>query len=456
MENGEKYIQKVGMKEGRVSRTQYLFFQVYNNTKRCCWSISIPRECIALSRILLECPYSYFLPLLSCFQCIITVTVCHIFSAALSHLPYYKLFLPFTYFLTIHSPEKYIYIFGLLFSWVLFVLSIPMLYHLLFYHLPQPLEVWVTPRYSRIGELMANMENSANEFDSEKGSHNYYMEHNQKKMLNKTISRRNERCPAEDYCTENETFLNVDEYEANNFGSTNLIRVKQGVFHRAIATWNLRITFFSLSLAIFFAFSALIFPFGLNLRRVIFNDIGTSSGTLYYFANALLSISPSNLFAFFTFIHALLISIYVFIYRRPVISRLSRILKMSCSAIMVIIILIRSISTFILSHYYMNKFRSGRLFNDNYPNLNSFLADFNIKMRANHSFYIRMALASSSQYLFLFVTMVFISSYSLDIHQLHLSSINAFKSTEESESYSLIKRGGDFVSNNDEKDGILY
>ncbi|KAH8585049.1 uncharacterized protein ELE39_001000 [Cryptosporidium sp. chipmunk genotype I] len=456
MENGEKYIQKVGMKEGRVSRTQYLFFQVYNNTKRCCWSISIPRECIGLSRILLEYPYSYFLPLLSCFQCIMTIIVCHIFSAVLSHLPYYKLFLPFTYFLTIHSPEKYIYMFGMLFSWVLFVLSIPMLYHLLFYHLPQPLEVWVTPRYSRIGELMADREDSNNGLNSEKGSHNYNIEDNQKRTLNTTSNRRNERCPAEDYCAESEAFLDVDEYETGKLGSVNLIRVKQGVFHRAIATWTLRITFFSLSFAIFFAFSALIFPFGLNLRRVIFNDVGASSGILYYIFNALLSISPSNLFVFFTFIHALLISIYVFVYRRPVISRLSRILKMSCSALMVLIILVRSISTFIISHYYMNKFRSGRLFNDNYPNLNSFLADFNIKMKANHSFYIRMALASSSQYLFLFVTMVFISSYSLDIHQLHLSSINAFKSTEESESYSLIKRGGDFVSNNDEKDSILY
>lgn len=453
MENGEKCIQKVGMKEGRVSRTQYLFFQVYNNTKRCCWSISIPRECIGLSRILLEYPYSYFLPLLSSFQCILTITICHIFSAALSHLPYYKLFLPFTYFLTIHSPEKYIYMFGLLFSWTLFVSSIPMLYHLLFYHLPQPLEVWVTPRYSRICELMANKEDVTNVLDSDKKTNNHYSEEN-KKSLNKII-RRNERCPAEDYCPESETVLDIDEYETNDLGSVNLIRVKQGVFHRAIATWTLRITFFSLSFAVFFAFLALIFPFGLNLRRVIFYEVGASSG-IYYLFNALLNISPSNLFVFFSFIHALLISIYVFVYKRPVISRLSRLLKIGCSVFMVIIILIRSIFTFIFSHYYMNKFRSGRLFNDNYPNLNSFLADFIIKMKANHSFYIRMALSSSSQYLFLFVIMVFISSYSLDVHQLHLSSINAFKSTEESESYSLIKRGEDFVSNNDEKDSVLY
>ncbi|OII70827.1 uncharacterized protein cubi_00972 [Cryptosporidium ubiquitum] len=454
MENGEKYIQKVGMNEGRVSRTQYLFFQVYNNTKRCCWSISIPRECIGLSRILLEYPYSYFLPLFSCFQCILTIIICHLFSAALSHLPYYKLFLPFTYFLTIHSPEKYIYMFGLLSSWILFVLSVPMLYHLLFYHLPQPLEVWVTPQYSRIGDFMANREDGNNIFDSEKGNHNYYFEGNQKNT-NK-INRRNERCLAEEYCTESETMLDIDEYETNNLSSPNLIRVKQGVFHRAIATWTLRITFFSLSFAVFFAFLALIFPFGLNLRRIIFSEVGASSGILYYLFNALLSISPSNLFIFFSFIHALLISIYVFVYRRPVISRLSRLLKIGCSAFMVIIILIRSISTFIISHCYMNKFRSGRLFNDNYPNLNSFLADFIIKMKANHSFYIRMAFSSSSQYLFLFVIMVFISSYSLDIHQLHLSSINAFKSTEDSGSYSLIKRGEDFVSNNDEKESILY
>ncbi|KAJ1606211.1 transmembrane domain-containing protein [Cryptosporidium canis] len=453
MENGEKYMQKVGMKEGRVSRTQYLFFQVYNNTKKCCWSISVPRECIGLSRILLEYPYSYFLPLLSCFQCIVTIIVCHIFSASLSHLPYYKLFLPFTYFLTIHSPEKYIYMFGLLLSWVLFALSIPMLYHLLFYHLPQPLEVWVTPRYSKIGELIASRGDSVNGLDTEIGSPNGQFEESQ--QTSNTINRRNERCPAEEYCTEKEAVINA-EYEASDLNSANLIRVKQGVFHRAIATWTLRVIFISLSLAVFFAFSALIFPFGLNLRRVIFNDAGASSGILYLLFNALLNISPSNLFVFFSFIHVLLISIYVFTYKRPVISRLSRLLKMGCSIVMVLIILTRSISTFILSHYYMNKFRSGRLFNDNYPNLNSFLADFNIKMKANHSFYVRMALASSSQYLFLFTAMVFISSYSLDIHQLHLSSINAFKSTEDSESYSLIKRGVDIVSNQDEKESILY
>ncbi|KAJ1609183.1 transmembrane domain-containing protein [Cryptosporidium canis] len=453
MENGEKYMQKVGMKEGRVSRTQYLFFQVYNNTKKCCWSISVPRECIGLSRILLEYPYSYFLPLLSCFQCMVTIIVCHIFSVSLSHLPYYKLFLPFTYFLTIHSPEKYIYMFGLLLSWVLFTLSIPMLYHLLFYHLPQPLEVWVTPRYSKIGELIASRGDSVNGLDTEIGSPNCQLEESQ--QTSNTINRRNERCPAEEYCTEKEAVINA-EYEANDLNSANLIRVKQGVFHRAIATWTLRVIFISLSLAVFFAFSALIFPFGLNLRRVIFNDAGASSGILYLLFNALLNISPSNLFVFFSFIHVLLISIYVFTYKRPVISRLSRLLKMGCSIVMVLIILTRSISTFILSHYYMNKFRSGRLFNDNYPNLNSFLADFNIKMKANHSFYVRMALASSSQYLFLFTAMVFISSYSLDIHQLHLSSINAFKSTEDSESYSLIRRGVDIVSNQDEKESFLY
>lgn len=443
------------MKEGRVSRTQYLFFQVYNNTKRCCWSISVPRECIGLSRILLEYPYSYFLPLLSCFQCMITIIICHIVSASLSHLPYYKLFLPFTYFLTIHSPEKYIYMFGLLLSWILFALSIPMLYHLLFYHLPQPLEVWVTPRYSRMGELVVSRGNSVSGLNAEGGDPGCQLDENQ--QIPSKINRRNERCPAEDYCMESEAVLDVaDEYETNNLNPASLIRVKQGVFHRAIATWTLRATFFSLSFAVFFAFSALIFPFGLNLKRVIFNETGASSGIIYLLFNALLNISPSNLFVFFSFTHALLISIYVFVYRRPVVSRLSRLLKVGCSTLMVLIILVRSISTFVLSHYYMNKFRSGRLFNDNYPNLNSFLADFNIKMKANHSFYIRMALASSSQYLFLFIIMVFISSYSLDIHQLHLSSINAFKSTEDSESYSLIRRGGDFVSNNDEKDSILY
>lgn len=451
MENGERYIQKVGVKEGRVSRTQYLFFQVYNNTKRCCWNISIPRECIGLSRLLLEYPYSYFLPLLSCFQCIFTILLSHIISITMSHLPYYKLFLPFTYFLTIYSPEKYIYIFGLLFSWFLFVLSTPMLYHLLFYHLPQPLEVWVTPRYSKLGEYLNYDNNSSN---------NEVIHNNELFSITKDqsikINRRQERCIADEYNVENENILDIEDFEANNMNSNNIVRVKQGVFHRTVATWTLRITFFSLFFAIFFGFSAILFPSGLNLRRLVFNDINNSSNKLYQYICMFFHASPSILFSIFAFIHSLLISIYVFIYKRPVISRLSRILKIGCSICLTIIILLKSIFTFIFSHYYINKFRNGRLFNDNYPNLNSFLADFNIKMKANHLFYIRMALTSSSQYLFLFFIMIFISSYSLDIHQLHLSSINAFKSMEDSETYSLIKRSRDFVSNQDDKEGSIF
>ncbi|KAF7459185.1 putative integral membrane protein [Cryptosporidium felis] len=449
MENGEGYIQKVGMKEARVSRTQYLFFQVYNNTKKCCWNVSVPRECIGFSRILLEYPYSYFLPLLSSFQCILTILVCHITSSALSHLPYYKLFLPFNYFLTIYSPEKYIYMFGLLLSWVFFVLSIPMLYHLLFYHLPQPLEVWVTPRYSRIAPIVPDTDHSPD--TSVQAGGEYSDQDDRLPGIGKAL-RRHERRLVEEYCLEKEG-SGAEDFETNCLGSDSTVRVKQGVFHRAIATWTLRVTFISLSLAVFFGFSALIFPFGLNLRRLFFGEF-TSPGVLFHVASFILGISPSSLFSLFAFIHSILISAYVFAYRRPVISRLSRFLKIGCSVCMVITVLVKSISTFILSRYCMNKLRSARLFNDNYPNLNSFLADFNIKMRANHSFYIRMALTSGSQYFFLFIIMVFVSSYSLDIHQLHLSSINAFKSTEDPESYSLIKRGGDIISYNDDKDSI--
>ncbi|KAH8739162.1 hypothetical protein FG386_001029 [Cryptosporidium ryanae] len=595
MENGDKYIQRVGVKEGRVSRTQYLFFQVYNNTKRCCWNISIPRECISLSRILLEYPYSYFLPLLSCFQCIFTILVCHIISFSLKHLPYHKLFIPFTYFLTINSPEKYIYMFGLILSWLFFVSSTPMLYHLLFYHLPQPLEVWVTPRYSKLGDSV-NKEGEAfltrSNFVNETFTHGGNIQQiktlndnslgNPKEAIinvidvcndnnltgvsstekniksvdqshNNTMngaSRRQERCIVDEYTLDDKGNY-FEEYEPGNINTKEVIRVKQGVFHRLIATWTLRLTFLSLSIGIFFGFFAIIFPFGFNFKKLLhydqtaiggningrllgaatvsgsgINGIGVGSATpsgvssvggsiisstavgvgfggtnihvpggirgssgadnagggsnnglggigvggagaggilntnltlfVYKYLALLLKISPSSIFVFFTFIHALLISIYVYIYRRPVISRLSRTLKIGCSISLVSIVFIRLILKLASPLFYVSKTRSSRLFNDNYPNLNSFLADFNIKLKSNNLFYFKMAITSDFQYLFLFIIMVFVSTYSLDIHQLHLSSINAFKSNEDSDTYSSLIKRGEFPLNNEEKDSLQY
>ncbi|KAH7649507.1 hypothetical protein FG379_001133 [Cryptosporidium bovis] len=582
MENGDKYVQRVGVKEGRVSRTQYLFFQVYNNTKRCCWNISIPRECIGLSRILLEYPYSYFLPLFSCFQCIFTILACHIISFSLKHLPYYKLFIPFTYFLTINSPEKYIYMFGLILSWFFFVSSTPMLYHLLFYHLPQPLEVWVTPGYSKLGgslnkesEAFLTRNNFVNETFTNRGNtqqqrilNNDFLNNAKEAILNpndvcnnhnfinvnntensKTIdgnqnnnlngaNRRQERCIIDEYSLDDKDNY-FEEYESGGINTNEIIRVKQGVFHRLVATWTLRITFLSLSIGLLFGFFAIIFPFGFNFKRLLNYDpagmggnihggllgttvvssassggIGVGSSTvsaatagfgetsiyvpggvrgssisdniggglskvssnnsnnlgvggnngllnsnfaffIYKYLVIFLKISPSSLFIFFIFVHALLISVYVYMYRRPVISRLSRTLKIGCSISLVSIVLIRLILRFASPLFFVSKSKNYRLFNDNYPNLNSFLADFNIKLKSNHLFYFKMAIASDFQYLFLFIIMVFISTYSLDIHQLHLSSINAFKSNEDSDTYSLIKRG-EFPLNNEEKDSLQY
>ncbi|OII77862.1 hypothetical protein cand_039010 [Cryptosporidium andersoni] len=426
MNHGDRYGLKGGAKDARLSRTQILLFQMYYNTRRCCWNFSTPRECIRFSRILLDCPYTYMLPLIASIQSILTLILCHILANKLSHLPYKGIFIPFIHFLTIYYPERSIFVFGYLIGWLLFVSSIPMLYHLLYYHLPQPLEVWVP---KDIESLYNNDLGEIKEYQGDLETLDDYQDN-----LEDNLSV-NDPFIANDYIYNQ--IEQVNEYNLTN--GKNTIVAKQGVLHRTIATIMLKTAFICLTISVLFAFLSIFFPFGLNFKRLF-----ASKSTKYTmkfiieYIDTIFFVSPSLFFNIFGFFHCLIISIYVIVYKRPVITLTSKLIKIYCCSVMVIVAFARSVFVFIIVYCDFPS-TTNQYFQTNYWDASSLLSDFSDIIEQDWMFYLRMSIGSISQLIIFITMMIFTASYSLDIYQLHKSSSLSFGINEDSEK-SLIFR----------------